>query len=112
MANRVIEEERAGRSNAAGAATKDSAKARIYADIQAASHPVLPSNATVTYMNEGAANVVYSLSLSPPSEELASSYRDPFLNSQNGTDGFKFWDGKSPFIHSAISLFHSCNHIL
>lgn len=108
MANRVVEEERGGRSNATGAATKDSSRAEIYADIQVVSHPVLPRNAIVTYMDEGAANIVYSLSV-PPQEEPASSCRDDFPVSHHRTDGFRFWDGKPSFhtsIHPFMSLFH------
>jgi len=104
MANGVVEEEKAGRSNTLRATTKDSSSAGIYNDIQAASHPVLPSNAIITYMDEGAANVVYSLSVPHPLEESTSSYRDVSLNLQNRRDGFSFWDGKSPFIQSSESL--------
>lgn len=96
MANGVIEEERAGRSNATGAGTKDSSRAEVYASIQAAPHPVLPSNAIVTYMDEGAANIVYSL-LVPPQEEPTRSYQEAFPEWQNRTDGFSFWDGKTSF---------------
>jgi hypothetical protein len=103
MANGVAEEDRAGRSNGLPAATGDFSKAEIYADIQAASHPVLPSNAIVTYMDEGAANIVYSLSVPPPHEEPASSYLDAFPSSQNRSDGFNFWDGKNSF-HSSIHV--------
>jgi hypothetical protein len=106
MANGVIEEEKAGRSNTLRATTKDSSRAGIYNDIQAASHPVLPSNAIITYMDEGAANVVYSLSVPHPFEESTSSCWDASPNSQNRRDGFGFWDGKSPFIHPVMSRFH------
>ena len=98
-----MEEERTGHSNATGAATKESSRTEIYTDIQAVSHPVLPSNAIATYLDEGAANIVYSLSVPPPHEKPASSYRDAFPNTQHRTDGFSFWDGKSSF-HSAIHV--------
>lgn len=103
MANGVMEEERTGRSNATVTAKNDSSRAEICTDIQAPSHPVLPSNAIVTYMDEGAANIVYSLSVPPPQEEPASSYRDSFPNTQHTRESFSFWDGKSSF-HSAIHV--------
>jgi hypothetical protein len=101
MANGVTEEERTGHSNATYTATKDSPRTEIYADIQAASHPVLPINANARYLDEGSANIVYSLSVPPPREEPSRSYGDAFPNTQNRTDGFSFWDGKTSF-HSSI----------
>jgi hypothetical protein len=109
MANGVIEEDRADRSRATGAVNKYNSRVEIYAEIQAASHPVLPSNAMVTYLDEGAANIVYSLSVPLPHDETPSLYLDAFPNTQRRTDGFNFWDGK-PSFHSEIHVSHSFSH--
>lgn len=106
MANGFMEEERTGHSNATGPATKDPSRAEICIDIQAASHHELPSNAIATYMDEGSANIVYSLSGPPSDEETARSYRDAFPNTQNRTDGFSVLDGKVSFRSSIhVTLF-------
>jgi len=103
MANGVIEEDKVRRSGVTGPVTKDPSRAEIYYEIQAVSHPVLPSNAIVTYLDEGAANIVYSLSIPPPLIEPASSYRNAFPKTHSEREGFTFWDGKPPF-QSAIHI--------
>lgn len=78
--------------------------AEIFSEIQTASHLVLPSNAIIAYMNEGAANIVFSLTIPRPHQDPENSYRTAVSQSRKNRDGFGFWDGKSYFIHLFMSL--------
>lgn len=61
-----------------------------YQAILAAEHPVLPAGAVVQYVNEGAANIVYSLSV--PASTAGEVTVPPDNNSNNFFHGMNsFW---------------------
>lgn len=106
MANGVMEEERVDRSEVTGPTNEDASRAEIYEDIQAASHPVLPSKSVVAYLDEGAANIVYTLSVPSPHEDPSRSYQDAFPKVQRRADELGFWDGILSFCSTIHVSFH------
>ncbi len=79
-----------------------------YTDLLSKKHPVLPSNACVGYLAEGAANVVYTINIPPPTpgESELPSYGDGTppptetdfrLEEQPEEDDRNIWDGGEAF---------------
>jgi hypothetical protein len=109
MANEIVEEGTSNGNAEEKVRLKRAQTAELYADIRTASHPVLPSTASVTYMDEGAANIVYSLSIPPPYED-PERYQDVFPNSGK-RPAWTLWDGKQAF-HSSSRVNISFNQAL
>jgi hypothetical protein len=100
MANEVVEEEKANGNAEERTSVKRASTAELYADFQTAPHPVLPSNARVEYFDEGAANIVYKLSLEP-SLGHQERYKNVFPN-LGKRPAWSLWDGKAA-IRSSFS---------
>jgi hypothetical protein len=97
MANGSMEkaEEMTTNFRAVGSVTGYISDVESYTGLWPASHPVLPRNAIATYLDEGASNIVYRLSLPPTHGELASFHPNVFPNPRNNGDSLRFWKGEA-----------------
>lgn len=112
MANGVVKEETANGDPEEKARLKRANTVELYDDILTASHPILPSNARVTYMNEGAANIVYNLSVDSFDKE-PEKYKETVPNSQSERARLSIWDGRTTFcssIHVIILSIQALNN--